>query len=346
MQGDSGTKERSVYVTPLNALLIVAEQYGADRQDMLDQAGIDPGLMAALDNRVPVAQYFRLYGIAETLTGNPDLALHSGRLNFLTGLNLQLFMTGICTRFRDYLNLMPSVLKIWGDIGEVKIQADGDFIRLEWHPLDPATGAQRFLSDEMLAASAAIVDSICILPVPVRRACFTYRRPACTRMLEQTFCDDLGFEAPVSCLYFERSVLNYPLVKQNYALPSGASIPFASLFDGVDPADRFWSGLRQAIVRRLPLGDVSIEAVAADINSSKRTLQRRLQARSTRFQQVVADLRAELAGRYLADADTSITEIAFMLGYSDQAAFSNAFKRRNGMSPSNYRRRNAPSTGA
>ena len=57
------------------------------------------------------------------------------------------------------------------------------------------------------------------------------------------------------------------------------------------------------------------------------------------LQQVLQQLRADLALRYLADERLSVTEIGFLLGYSDQGSFSAAFKSWHGMSPLEHRQR-------
>lgn len=330
-------KDWSVFSAPVNAIVLAAEQFGVSRKELLSAAGIAAESFAAPDNRIDTEHYFRLARAAETLSKNPDIALYAGRISFLHGLNLQLYMATICHTFRDYLNLMPSVLKLWGDIGEVKVRPEGDFIRLEWRPLASETGKERFLSDTMLSASAAIVDSLCLLPVPVRRACFSYDRPKDTKGLTEVFGKDLSFSEPVSCLYFDRASLDYKLVEQNYRAAPGA-IPFADLFDGKDPSDKFWSRLRQSIVGRLPDGDLKQEDVAADLNMSVRSLQRQLNERGSAFRTEVKTIRAHLAARYLSGVNSNVTQVAFLLGYSDQSAFSSAFRKWYRMSPSEYQR--------
>lgn len=329
----------TVYAAPVNALLLAAEQLGARRADLLERAGINGALLSDSEARIALPQYFDLFEQALQLTRNDDIALYAGRIGYLGGLNLQLYMATICHTFRDYLNLMPSLLKMWGDIGEVKIKAAGDMIRLEWHPLVTATVSDRFLTDSVLAASAAIVDSLCLMPVPVRRAEVTYGQPTQIDFLQELFGNELKFGAEISCLYFDRAALDFPLVQQNYRGAQGAKgglVPFADLFDGKDPSDKFWSLLRQSIVRLLPLGDLAINNVASDLNMSVRTLQRNLQLRNTCFRDEVKDIRSQLAVRYLADPTISVTDTAFLLGYSDQGSFSNAFKTWHNCAPSEF----------
>ncbi|MDH3993112.1 MAG: helix-turn-helix transcriptional regulator, partial [Gammaproteobacteria bacterium] len=57
------------------------------------------------------------------------------------------------------------------------------------------------------------------------------------------------------------------------------------------------------------------------------------------FKQLLQDVREEMSQRYLDDPRLAITEIALLLGYSDQASFSNAFKTWRGCAPSEYRQR-------
>ena len=326
----------SVYSAAINTVSLAAEQFGAKRDALLASAGIDAVKLETAENTYPVATYFKLFEMAEQVTKNPDIGLAAGRISYLSGLNLQLYMATICHSFRDYLNRIPSTLKLWGDVGEVHIRPDGDYLRLEWQPLMPSTEQGRYMSDAILAASAGIVDSLCFLPVKVRKAHFTYAKPKDISGLTDVFGRNLSFEEPVSCLFLDRECLNYQLVEQNYKLPGGASLPFSGLFDGKDPSDKFWPRLRQVIVRRLPHGELNIDTVASDMNISPRTLQRRLAEHKSSFTAEVKKTRSELAERYLADESLSITDVAFLLGFNDQGAFSNAFKQWHGVSPSSF----------
>ena len=321
----------------MNSLLLAAEQLGANKSELIAASKLSATELSNPENRIAVEDYFRLFEIAENATDCADIGLYAGRISYLTGLNLQLYMATICHTFRDYLNLMPSVLKMWGDVGEVKIVADGPFIRLEWRPLEASTGASRYLTDVMLSASAMIVDSLCVMPNPVLRAQVTYSKPADTSLLNKALGADIEFGSDLSCLYFDRASLKLPLVQQNYRRAEGGVIPFADLFDGKDPSDKFWSRLRQSIIRLLPLGDLSIRAVADDMNMSGRSLQRHLRQRDTTFRDEVRSIRSELAVRYLGDSNLTVTDTAFLLGYSDQGAFSSAFKSWHACAPSEYR---------
>jgi AraC-like DNA-binding protein len=72
---------------------------------------------------------------------------------------------------------------------------------------------------------------------------------------------------------------------------------------------------------------------------SGRALQSKLRDDKTSFQQVLDTVRLEKASRLLTKGELQISEVAFLMGYSDQSAFNHAFKRWTGHSPQSFRRR-------
>lgn len=97
--------------------------------------------------------------------------------------------------------------------------------------------------------------------------------------------------------------------------------------------------LQQCILDALPDGGATLDAIAARLGFSERTLQRRLQSLQLNFQQLVERLRFNAACRYLLQGGLPLTEIGYQLGYSEPSAFSRAFRRWSGVSPLAYRRR-------
>jgi AraC-like DNA-binding protein len=89
----------------------------------------------------------------------------------------------------------------------------------------------------------------------------------------------------------------------------------------------------------LAAGPVRVEEVARELGFSRQTLYRRLKAEGMTFEQVLDALRRRLALRFIRDQGLTVKDAAYRLGFSDPAAFSRAFKRWTGASPSEQRRR-------
>ncbi len=99
----------------------------------------------------------------------------------------------------------------------------------------------------------------------------------------------------------------------------------------------FAASVEEQILRQFQTGDVAAGDIATALGVSPRTLARRLQAEGTSFTRVLEQLRRRLAETYLRDTRFKITEIAYLLGYADTAAFGHAFRRWHDRSPSHYR---------
>jgi AraC-like DNA-binding protein len=91
--------------------------------------------------------------------------------------------------------------------------------------------------------------------------------------------------------------------------------------------------VEQVLEPLLASGDVGIDRIASALATSRQTLYRRLKAEGVTYEQLLDELRRRLAIRYMKDG-MSVKQAAYRLGFSEPAAFSRAFKRWTGHSPS------------
>ncbi|MBD3679006.1 MAG: AraC family transcriptional regulator [Rhodobacteraceae bacterium] len=95
--------------------------------------------------------------------------------------------------------------------------------------------------------------------------------------------------------------------------------------------------VRAEIERALRDGEPRRDVLARKLGLSGRTLHRRLSDAGETFAQLVETVREELAMSYVPRDDLALSEVAFLLGFSDQSAFTRAFKRWTGTTPRQYR---------
>lgn len=148
----------------------------------------------------------------------------------------------------------------------------------------------------------------------------------------------LGARTRFGCERFElilaRGMLDLPLVERDGTLVAILERHAAMLL-GERRRERasMRHRVERAVLGGLQRGAPAIETVAAALGLSARTLARRLADEGCHYREVVDALRLALAESYLADRALSLAEIAFLLGYADQSAFTTAFKRWTGTTP-------------
>ena len=95
--------------------------------------------------------------------------------------------------------------------------------------------------------------------------------------------------------------------------------------------------VRNHIAQSLSEGIPAVSDIASHFNMSARTLQRRLSERGCSFQNLIDGARRELAKQLLRETSYPLAEVAFLTGFSEQSAFTRAFKRWAGQTPRSYR---------
>ena len=106
----------------------------------------------------------------------------------------------------------------------------------------------------------------------------------------------------------------------------------------IEQSDDVLFAISEQISEALKNGDNTLENIASALSMSPRTLQRKLAASGIGFRDLTDEIRKAMAARYLTDTDLPMSEIAFLLGFSDLSAFSRSGRNWFGVAPREYRR--------
>jgi AraC-like DNA-binding protein len=147
---------------------------------------------------------------------------------------------------------------------------------------------------------------------------------------------NLSYGAPNVTVVFPARLLSRRLKPLMGIGGSGQRVAEGTFEDPDIPGD-FTRSLRDTVASLLPLGCPTVQDLADVTDLKPRTLQRRLAECGTSLRQVIDDARFGLAAEYLRDPAASVTDIALDLGYGDSTAFTRAFHRLAGVSPTAYR---------
>ena len=171
--------------------------------------------------------------------------------------------------------------------------------------------------------------------ISARRVRLIHARQKTPRELAAFFGRDIKFGASADEISFPATIGNALVISADPYLNKLLVAYHEDALARRRPAGRgsFRALVENAIVPLLPHAEVRIGEVARRLGLSQRTLTRRLNAEGLSFSQLLGELRHDLADRYLAEADTSISQVAWLLGYQEVSAFSKAYKRWTGKAP-------------
>jgi len=320
------------------ALTDFAVSKGADREALLARAGISEEDLADQDNRVAMDRYVVLMRTAKELCGEPALALQ-----FSEGTAWEAFsIVGLICRSAGSMGEALGQLNRYRRlIAEVDVRGKAERFQLlrrdgglwlEDQRPDPNTFPE--LTESALSRFACEVTRH-YGDVPFVKALqVTHPRPAHASEYERIFKAPVTFGAERNAMLIDESWLSLGTTAPNGYVFGVFNSYADALLKRLESEKSVRGKVESVAMAMLHRGEVRREAVAAQLNMSAGALYRRLKAEGVTFEQLLDDLRRDMANGYLDNDQLSVNEAAYLLGYSEPAAFSRAFKRWTGKSPS------------
>jgi AraC-like DNA-binding protein len=322
-------------------LLEVAVARGARRQELLAQCGIDPAALEDRDRRIPFETYVTLMRKGQQLSGDPALALHFGEMVGLekmtiVGMTGTLSSTSMTDDLAQLNRLAPLAVDICGGADRFRLSmVEGQLwlIDLRPDPNDFPEMTESFFARAVCAIRRMFDGARLLEAVHVTHAAPPYRSE-----YDRIFQMDVVFESDRNALVFSANAWQIMKTAVPAGYPSAVLNAHAeALLQKLDSSKSLRGQVEALLLPRLHAGDVSVDTIASEMRMSRQTLFRRLKTEETTFERILDELRRKLALHHLRDGKMSINETAYLVGFSDPAAFSRAFKRWTGSSPSAMR---------
>lgn len=328
----------TIAVTSTRAMVLAAAARGADPGAVLQGFRVDPATLEDPDARLPGPTVLAVWNALRTATGDPALQLVApAALPFGAYRIIDYLVAASATvgdgvwRFARFFRLIAEEVTL-----QVEPEAGGHRLtlaRADGGPVPPVYVDYVF---------AALVTRVRLHIQPgLAVAGVELRQPAPTAAPRygEVFQAPVRFGAAADRLRFSHAAWEQPTVNGDAVLAALLEEHARILAARTPPTVAGLVGeVQRAVTARLPEG-ASADAVARELNLSVRTLQRRLVACGTTDHEVSDAVRARLAAGYLTDPAVSVSEVAFLLGFSEQSAFNRAFRRWTGESPGRWRRR-------
>lgn len=334
----SAASDGTIRAAALQGIRRLVADLGGEADRFLAAAGIDPVALQSLDNRISYAAMIHLLENCAQQLNCPDFGLRLSRYQDIDILGPAAMIARYSDTIGDSLKAIATYMYVHTSGAAVQlVHRDEQLTALTFEVLLPGLHAHRQINELSLGIGQSMLEMLISRGFRCVHVQFTHRRPPDLKPLVQHFGRHLSFGHTVNALTFRRVDLARPVATANTEF---RSVAVGYVRDHLGDAGQ--NPLRRIILlvhQLLPTGRCSIQAVSDILGLHPRKLQRELKRSGVGFRAIVDRARRELVVDYLANTDASLTQIAAMLGYGDQAAFNNAFTRWYGMPPGRWRNR-------
>jgi len=318
-------------------LVHYAVAHGIDRAALIAQSGLDAAAFDDPDNRIPLEDYKALMRAAKAMTGDAALALHLGATQDFKEISVVGLICYAAPTMGEALMELNRYARL---AAEVEFPAEGG--RFQIQPRDGALWLVDTRSDpedfpEMTEStwSRFISETARHFPdAPFAKAVHVpHERPVQADVYTQVLKVPVTFASPLNAIEIDASWLSLPLHNPNRYVFGVLSEHADRLLADLQAAKSVRAQVEAHLIPMLHKGDMGMEQLARALGLSRPTLYRRLREEGVTYEALVDDLRRRMALHYLEGGKTSVSETAYLVGFSDPSSFSRAFKRWTGASP-------------
>jgi AraC-like DNA-binding protein len=332
------TNTGTVLSVSSRAMVEACKRLGLDTEALLRSVGVSRQTLEDPDARLEASKVSALWAKAYELSADPVLSLHAAEACPLGAYKVIDFMGTNAATVGEAFRCASRYFWLINTAIRLPIDESGDPVTFD--VVDNAGGptvVSRPYAEYCFAAFVLHIRAATGVAFPVERLTFVHRAPPDIREHERIFGCPVEFEAKDNRLSMSRAAWTSPSTAPDpgvlQVLLEHADLLLEKLPRGPDLVER----TRRVIGERLRGADSSLEAVARELGTSARSLQRHLNDLGYSYQTLADEVRSATARLYLGQPDIAVAEVAYLLGFADQSTFHRAFKRWTGQTPARAR---------
>ncbi len=310
---------------------------GRAAEQILQEVGLTPADLEAPDAQIPFAKYVALLQQSADHLNDPCFGLHhgagldpldAGAIGYLAANSPTL--KAALDNYLNYLWISTQGIRV--ELAHEESEAE---LRFELQDSDVERSEQWY--ESVLAAAINICRFVVGRRITPKAVTMKHRRETHLDAFRKYFGVPVVFGASRYTITLSRDLLSLPCPSADARLFRIVRAHCEDLLKRSRQAESFREEVELLVGSLLPTGTATAANVAATLGMSERTLSRRLADEGKNFRQVVEEQRRKSAFRYLDESAFRPAQIAYLLGYSEPSAFTHAFRRWTGQSPSDYR---------
>ncbi|UZE97417.1 AraC family transcriptional regulator [Alkalimarinus alittae] len=331
-------------VPAIQQYLRYAEDTGLSVPIALNAAGLSPALISKEHERITGEQFQKLIRSLIDQSNDPLLGLKSGHYVQPGSYSVLGYISMSCSTLKEAIDRIIPYEKLVGDMGVTSIDSEGssddDKVFITWNCAYTDPVVRHHMIDNVLASWCNYTRWLANInegPLEVRLE-HGIPNSEVIKAYEEMFRCPVLFDQSKSCLVINQNYMKTPLRQPDQSLRKTLEEHASSQISVLsDDSSRLYTRVKNAIRSQLKQGVSRKDIVAEHMGMNARTLQRKLQQASASYQQILDEVRQELAQDYLKNSQLPLQEIAVRLGFTEARSFHRSFKTWTGKTPGEYR---------
>ncbi|EZQ17191.1 AraC family transcriptional regulator [Halopseudomonas bauzanensis] len=321
----------------LYSLQAALRSLGHDPEPLLQRYRIGPAQLAQAGVRISIPRFMRLGHAAIALSGRADFGL-------LMGLHSQpshLGLPGVTAQCAPTLGQAFDTLVRFERLVSQNYRGHSSFQppATRFYSISPYNAFNLFVVDSALASRLQLARQLTAGAARLREVHIEFPAPDYAERYEALFGCPVLFEQQHNQLLWEPASLELQPVQHAATTHEQLLTLCDQQLRELTRHRRLRERVEEIVSPQLHSRLPTLDEVAGLLGLPGWTLRRRLRIEdNTRFQDIIDDIRRDLALSYIRDTETALGEVSFLLGFSSPAAFQRAFKRWTGVAPGQYRR--------
>lgn len=312
------------------------DEAGHDPRPVFESAGADPALLQQAGARYPVSCLRQIWNEAARIYAAPCFGIAAARHWHPTTMHA----LGIAWFASPSLHEAFQRFVRHGTLVSTGITSKLERGRGSYVYTVQLADSRYVPPAEGMHAAVAVIVRMCRMSLSEGFAPRRVTLPEATTTCHAALAEHLGCPVEIAgeviTLEMASADLQRQLPTANVELLASADRMIADYLAALD-RDDVVARARAELLRQLPSGRVTEESVATALHVSLRTFQRRLRESGSNYRDLLQEVRRDLALKYIANPRLSITEISYLLGFSEPSSFARTFRRWTGCSPSQQR---------
>jgi AraC-like DNA-binding protein len=329
-------QQNNIPVIYSKLLLDLLAEHGLHASAVLKGTGVELSVVADAEYKLDIKQQNAIYENALKISQIQGLGLMHGERILPTHLGIVGYAIQTSTNLRQALKLLLRYRPMIGSLVDIQLQVVGEMATLTFTSTSEHNSLRRYVLEEHIASIDRILRLITGKRFRASSVRFDYQAPSYLSIYKEVFDCSVEFSCPLTEYQFDSRLLDLALVFADPIMARACEHKCDAIITGMSAAGNDVDEIRRMILM-LPCDSRNLASVAAEMNTSSRSVRRKLAAEQTTFQILLDEIRLELASDYLKNTNLTIEDIAPLLGFSDASNFRQAFKKWTGETPGSFR---------